>query len=352
MGIVRATLQWLSRGAALIVLLGSPSLAVDGVIEINQACAVNTGCTPDDAPGFPITLRSGNYRLTSSLEVEETAAVGIDLLQGGIEIDLNGFSIRGDPVGASQRGIARSASFAPPLITIRNGTIQEFDGGCLFIGDFGRVENMTLTECDVSAISIGENGQVIGNRLRGNLDQDLAMGASTLYRDNQVDELFSAGTVQGGIASGVNVCGGASCSRYPPLRRYYLTASGTFDGDEADEIGVCASGFHFASIWELVDIGSLQYDTSLGISMLGSDSGEGPTNLGGWVRTGAPAFGDPIPGRANCGLWSTSVPGSNGTFAFPSPDRDPLVDSVRRVGVWWLVTRDCGSARQVWCIED
>jgi hypothetical protein len=43
---------------ALLSLLAfaTPAWAVDGVIEINQACAVNTGFGPDDAPGFPVTL--------------------------------------------------------------------------------------------------------------------------------------------------------------------------------------------------------------------------------------------------------------------------------------------------------
>jgi hypothetical protein len=35
--------------ALLTIALTSPALAVDGVLEINQACAVNTGCFSGDA---------------------------------------------------------------------------------------------------------------------------------------------------------------------------------------------------------------------------------------------------------------------------------------------------------------
>jgi hypothetical protein len=38
----------------LLVTLAAPAFAVDGVIEINQTCAVETGClTGDAAGGFP-----------------------------------------------------------------------------------------------------------------------------------------------------------------------------------------------------------------------------------------------------------------------------------------------------------
>jgi hypothetical protein len=44
-------------------------MAVDGVLEINQAC-VSVGCFPGDLAGFPVTISStGSYRLTSSLDV-------------------------------------------------------------------------------------------------------------------------------------------------------------------------------------------------------------------------------------------------------------------------------------------
>ena len=40
--------------------------ATDGAVELNQTCAVQTGCLADDAAGFPVTIATpGSYRLTA-----------------------------------------------------------------------------------------------------------------------------------------------------------------------------------------------------------------------------------------------------------------------------------------------
>ncbi len=44
----------------IVGLSASPmAWAVDGVLEINQACAVNTGCFAGDTAGFPVIIASG-----------------------------------------------------------------------------------------------------------------------------------------------------------------------------------------------------------------------------------------------------------------------------------------------------
>ena len=48
----------LSLIALLLVALAGPAFAVDGVAEINQTCAVNTGCFAGDFAGFPVTISS------------------------------------------------------------------------------------------------------------------------------------------------------------------------------------------------------------------------------------------------------------------------------------------------------
>jgi hypothetical protein len=73
------------------------------------------------------------------------------------------------------------------------------------------------------------------------------------------------------------------------LRGYYLTES-TYNGADADGTdgngaGVCAEGYHFASLWEILDPSNLKYDTGLG--MVRDDSGQGPPTFpyfGGWLR--------------------------------------------------------------------
>ena len=64
----------------LFLTLTAPALASDGVIEINQTCAVQTGCIDNsggigDTPGFPVTIEiPGSYVLTSNLVVSEKVA--------------------------------------------------------------------------------------------------------------------------------------------------------------------------------------------------------------------------------------------------------------------------------------
>lgn len=83
------------------------ALAVDGVILIDQNRATAGNVTVDDAPGFPITIRtSGSYRLAGNLNVGiggvNTTAIEIVQSSFGakvtVTLDLNGFQILGSPV--------------------------------------------------------------------------------------------------------------------------------------------------------------------------------------------------------------------------------------------------------------
>jgi plastocyanin len=68
------------------------------------------------------------------------------------------------------------------------------------------------------------------------------------------------------------------------MRQYYLTQ--TFHrGAEADGAGVGADGYHFASLWEIMDPSSLKYDTTLGKTSDDSDQGPPTYQSVGWVRT-------------------------------------------------------------------
>ena len=94
-----SALLW--RIALLALGLSSPALAVDGMLEINQACAVSTGCFSGDAAGLPVTITAaGSYRLTSNLTVPDENTDGIVVSANDISIDLNGFGIIG-PVTCS-----------------------------------------------------------------------------------------------------------------------------------------------------------------------------------------------------------------------------------------------------------
>jgi hypothetical protein len=62
----------------LLLVVASRAVAIDGVLEINQTCAVNTGCFAGDAPGFPVTISAtGSYELTSNLTATANNTDGI-----------------------------------------------------------------------------------------------------------------------------------------------------------------------------------------------------------------------------------------------------------------------------------
>lgn len=139
------------------------------------------------------------------------------------------------------------------------------------------------------------------------------------------------------------------------LRGYYLT-QGRYNGADADGTdgngaGVCAEGYHFASLWEILDPSNLKYDTDLG--MVRDDSGQGPPTFpffGGWVRTGYYSSDSSIPGLGNCNAWSSSSGEHSGTTAYLPNDWTAGQD----IHVWEVDTATCDIAAllRVWCVAD
>ena len=79
------------------------------------------------------------------------------------------------------------------------------------------------------------------------------------------------------------------------MRQYYLTVIGYYP---TQILTACADGYHFASLWEILNISKLQYNNSLGFNS--TDSGSGPNTTSGWVRTGGGEnYSSMTPGNAN-----------------------------------------------------
>jgi hypothetical protein len=104
-----------------------------------------------------------------------------------------------------------------------------------------------------------------------------------------------------------------------PIRGYYLTKS-TITGSKV--LTACASGYHFASIWEILNTSDLHYNTTLGRTNVNSGNGAPAISSRstfadaafGWIRTGGPD--DP-----NCINWTSSNgvdAGSAGVLNFSS----------------------------------
>ncbi len=153
------------------LVLASPSGASDGVLEINQACAVQTGCFTGDTPGFPVSINvPGSYRLTGNL-TNLNGSVDTILVQATVSLDLGGFEIQGlatctgvgatlscGPAGSSSGVFLDSGSSGS---RVHNGTVR----GATQTGVGGpgaqiQIENIRAVNNVLDGIS-GQNDMIV-----------------------------------------------------------------------------------------------------------------------------------------------------------------------------------------------
>jgi hypothetical protein len=135
------------------------------------------------------------------------------------------------------------------------------------------------------------------------------------------------------------------------LREYYLTPT-IHDGNEA--LSACASGYHMASFWEIYNTSVLKYNTTLGA--VNGDSGEGPPDDWGWIRTGASSNVGTVQGSANCAAYTSDNPADNGTIvslgARSATTGWTQSTSVEWVAPWLADIEACVGLNPVWCVEN
>ena len=167
------TRGWVASFGAFGLCL--PVLAADGVLEINQTCATQTGCFPVDTPGFPVFISSSagghSFRLTGDLQVPDENTTAIVVATSGVTIDLNGFWIRnqsvlcfGTPTTCTTSGTGVGVSVQNPLQTenveVRNGTVTGMGNRGLSLGIGSRVESVRAHQN--AGIGIGvESGSLV-----------------------------------------------------------------------------------------------------------------------------------------------------------------------------------------------
>lgn len=164
--------------------------------EIDQDCAVNTGCVTGDSAGFPVTITEpGSYRLIGNLSVPDATTGAILIEADDVTLDLEGFAIQGpvdctgepvtdcSPIGefTSHSGVR---VFGGDNATVRNGTIRG-------MGFSGLLCN--ATECTVigiraisnaqTGISVANDGVIRGSIANSNGNVGIE-GGSGLYADN------------------------------------------------------------------------------------------------------------------------------------------------------------------------
>lgn len=199
----------IASAAVSIASIPFAATAEDGVVEINQTCAMTTGCAAADTAGFPVSISTGSYVLTSDLNVTNPNLSGIVVLfssgGGGAQIDLNGFSIVGPVIcaglgsavnctpGGTGIGVATSSQVR---VTIRNGRIRGFGAGGIQAPDSSEIRNV-----------VAESNGGIGIRAE---DSSIIEGCSA-YQNASNGILANQGSVVRGNISASNGNSGISC---------------------------------------------------------------------------------------------------------------------------------------------
>lgn len=136
--------------APFVVLCVSPAAAQ---VEINHR-KVLSGFGRGDLHGYPLTLGSGSYKLTSDLIVsgDPTVQSAVVLTDNGagVTLDLNGFTIRTDGV---------AITVLNPLATIRNGNISAAVGVQAAGGGHVRVEGLRIEASSSGVATTGAGSQ-------------------------------------------------------------------------------------------------------------------------------------------------------------------------------------------------
>jgi hypothetical protein len=205
---VCTALRMATRIVASFVALAAvagPAYAVDGVVLINQAVALNGNVTPGDAPGFPVTISvPGSYRLSSNLIVPDANTSAIQVVVSDVTIDLNGFSIVGpvscigfpttcNPIGGGN-GIDALA-FADH-IKVFNGTIRGMGANGIHLLGFAHFVDR------VHAVGNGRIGILVGGAVNQSNGSDNGS-------DGIVSDSVTASSARGNGGNGISVSASA-----------------------------------------------------------------------------------------------------------------------------------------------
>ncbi|MBW2496898.1 MAG: right-handed parallel beta-helix repeat-containing protein [Deltaproteobacteria bacterium] len=378
--------------ALLMFLLAAPALAVDGVLEINQTCAVETGCFPGDAPGFPVSVtQPGSYRLTGSLDLsaEGVNVSGIAVDVPAATIDLGGFHIVGptscsgsgttidcnpSSTGVGSAGVQFSIDATAGVV--QNGIVRSMTNFGIFSQATGlRVQDVTAIHNGRDGIA-GREGALIVNSVAVENGQD----GIDVNTGSVVDGVTAVGNGNNGVlgqgSGGVvtrssarnngmhgyslglqyrfgrsnastnnelaNLCGDGICTE---RRRLYQTTSSHM-GDTV--LTACALGFRPASIAEVQHAGQFDYDTIRGRTEDPPFQFVPSTNAG-WATYGA------TDASTTCNFFSTADPARSGFRVRIQPIPVAAFDSQAGFEPVQSATVDlapCSVSVGVWCVEE
>ncbi len=332
------------------LLFASGAAASDGVLEINQTCAVETGCFAGDTPGFPVTIdgtAGKSYRLSSDLAIA-TDVNGIFISSSYVTLDLGGFEIAGPgsctgtslslDCGGTGAGVGIVGLDVLYGVTVRNGVVRNMRLDGVGVGGAGslgvRIEGITARHNARLGIS-GQDGVLARNCVaieNGNNGFDLDAG-SVVQNSTAIGnfghgvEIDDAGGVVSGTTSrsnagrGFNVVAGSKFGK-----NNLSTANGSPDScgggicTDRKRIYITSSQYNFTTMYTACDQGfrNATFDELSTGSYAGyvhdSERGTASGLLAGEIimpgsRSDGPGFGIPFTQTRGGGFSQNLVPG-------------------------------------------
>jgi hypothetical protein len=143
-------------------------------------------------------------------------------------------------------------------------------------------------------------------------------------------------------------------------RKYFITDTEYYP-TTISAANACGTGYHFASLYEILEPSGLLYDTKNTLAFYHPadyDQGFGPpTFIPGWVRTGFASSADnEAPGQSNCNKWTTNNLEAFGTAVCLNGAWTNLYsssDDYSPITRWWLpMAIQCNQKIRVWCVSD
>ena len=186
----------------------SSALASAGRTELNQSCAVQTGCVPGDDPGFPITLSEpGSYLLTSRLSVPDADTSGITAVGSNVTIDLGGFEIVRVGCTLGFAGCPRFSGAGAGIAYTGSGVLRVSNGAVGGMGSVG-VSAPVATAAILSKLALYANGGSGLSTSTATIASDVEAfdnGASGV--DAGVAAVVARATAFGNLGGGIDLAG-------------------------------------------------------------------------------------------------------------------------------------------------
>ena len=130
-------------------------------------------------------------------------------------------------------------------------------------------------------------------------------------------------------------------------RHFYLTQT-NYACNQV--LTACGSGYHMASLWEILDVSNMIYDYDHPAAHRKDDSGQGPPSYWhGWVRTGWASDGTATVGTGNCRNWTSVSPNDHGVSVRLSKT---WVTAPGEIFTWHANDFTCNYTGPVWCVRN